>query len=523
MRNKPCISALKTWLSSAFLLLSLFFAQAVSAADYYWLATDNSNVNFTIDPNKRHLSAAAACQYYVSSFKNNSSLSGHSYRLVMDSGSASARCYINLLHVTAGVIKDYFNLPASRRGDSCPNGSTFDPATGECKGDPCLPTIGTAVGHKHKIGILDAQGKIVNRVSPPGSVCVSACQYAWDQGPPVNLYRFQDSNPDGAFGDFTYIGNGVSCIAGNPPNDPPGPKDPTRNKSNNCTNKVTDAEGRTHYSCQTNDISKTPGGMNCGSVNGGAYTCTPRENSPNLRENNIKKDFDITNNPDGSKSEKTTTTTTTTTCVGATACTTTTTVHTGTKVTNADGSPGSSGSTCTGPGCAGDADDGSEPPKDEEKECDPATDPNKCGQSSVSGEACDVSVNCSGDAVQCAILRKEKEQTCADEDFREVTPDKVSQLKSNLDAEFSGDSYQPLVADASNTFDFASTIDTSSRFAKSCPVVPDISAPWFEGQTLTIEFSDMISQFCDFLIWFGYLLVAFAMRAAAQIIANGMN
>jgi len=70
MRNKPCISALKTWLSSAFLLLSLFFAQAVNAADYYWLATDNSNVNFTIDPNKRHLSAAAACQYYVSSFKD---------------------------------------------------------------------------------------------------------------------------------------------------------------------------------------------------------------------------------------------------------------------------------------------------------------------------------------------------------------------------------------------------------------------------------------------------------------------
>ena len=149
--------------------------------------------------------------------------------------------------------------------------------------------------------------------------------------------------------------------------------------------------------------------------------------------------------------------------------------------------------------------------------------PIKCGQSSVSGEACDVSVNCSGDAVQCAILRKQKEQTCADEDFREVTPDKVSQLKSNLDAEFSGDSYQPLVADASNTFDFANTIDTSSRFSKSCPVVPDISAPWFEGQTLTIEFSDMISQFCDFLIWFGYLLVAFAMRAAAQIIADGMN
>lgn len=523
MRNKSCISALKTWLSSAFLLLSLFFAQAVNAADYYWLATDNSNVNFTIDPNKRHLSAAAACQYYVSSFKNNSSLSGHSYRLVMDSGSASARCYINLLHVTAGVIKDYFNLPASRRGDSCPNGSTFDPATGECKGDPCLSTVGVPGIHRHRIGDFTGTGQIGARTEPPGVVCQSSCQFAWDQQAPSKLVRFQSGNPNGVFGDFRYIGNGVTCQSGTPGLVSPSSSDPSKNQSKTCTNKVTDSEGRVSYSCTENSQFKNPGEMNCGSVNGGPYTCTPRENAPQFEDKTIKKDFENKTNSDGSKTDTTTTTTTTTTCVGANACTTTTTVHTGTKGTNADGSSGSSGSTCTGPGCAGDSDDGSEPPKDEEKECDPATDPNKCGQSSVSGEACDVSVNCSGDAVQCAILRKQKEQTCADEDFREVTPDKVSQLKSNLDAEFSGDSYQPLVADASNTFDFASTIDTTSRFSKSCPVVPDISAPWFEGQTLTIELSDMISQFCDFLIWFGYLLVAFAMRAAAQIIANGMN
>lgn len=517
MRNKPCISALKTWLSSAFLLLSLFFAQAASAEPYYWRVQSPDGANWgsaSSTPEASCISATAQADAYSSS--SNFVFSGLEFIAV-------GRYYCRWSAKDTSGYSTNVRFITYRYGDQCPSGSVYNSSTGLCDADPCLSTVGVAGIHRHRIGDFTGTGQIGARTEPPGVVCSNSCQFAWDQAAPSKLVRFQGGNPNGVFGDFRYVGNGVTCKSGDPGQVLPGPSDPTKSQQQQCTNKVTDSEGRVTYSCTSTSQFKNPGEMNCGSVNGGPYTCTPRENAPKLEDKTIKKDFENKTNADGSKTDKTTTTTTTTTCVGANACTTTTTVHTGTKGTNSDGSAGSSGSTCTGPGCAGDADDGSEPPKDEEKECDPATDPNKCGQSSVSGETCDVSVNCSGDAVQCAILRKQKEQTCADEDFREVTPDKVSQLKSSLDAEFSGDSYQPLVADSSNTFDFANTIDTSSRFSKSCPVVPDISAPWFEGQTLTIELSDMISQFCDFLIWFGYLLVAFAMRAAAQIIANGMN
>lgn len=512
MRNKPCISALKTWLSSAFLLLSLFFVQVASAAEYKWHVRDT-----TSNPYNTWQEACTAASIAVG---------GPWPTIGVSPSGTSTDKFVYCLYQRAGYPSGYYcslDCFVRVRGDSCPAGQNWNPTTRKCEGDPCLSTVGQSVGHRHRIGDFTGSGSVGSRVDPPGSVCKNSCQYAWDQTPPYALYRFQDNNPNGVWGDYTYKGNGVTCVGETPNQVDPGPKDPGKQSGKNCTNKVTDAEGRVSYTCTDTSQFKNPGSMNCGSVNGGAYTCTPRDNPPKFEDKLIKKDFESKPGQNGSTTNTTTTTTTTTSCVGANACTTTTTIHTGTGTVNGDGSPGGSSSTCKGPGCAGPAEDGSDPPKDDEKPCDPATDPNKCGQSSVSGEACDTSVNCSGDAVQCAILRKQKEQTCADEEFREITPEKVTQLKAGLDAEFSGDSYQPLVADASNTFDFASTIDTSTRFSKSCPVVPDLSVPWLEGTTASIQFSEVIPMLCDYLIWMGYLMVAFAMRAAAEIIAKGMG
>jgi hypothetical protein len=513
MRNKPCISALKTWLSSAFLLLSLFFVPVANAAVYQWVVSSGGFGGTGSTPEAAYLDR---CMKHPS-MPGLGMCNKTQYKLtkVSDVGWYADNFFSN------GSFNE--RVPINRTGDTCGPGTTFDPATGECKGDPCLSTVGQVGSHRHRIGNFQADGQVGGRTDPPGSVCQNSCQYAWDQGPPSAVYRFQGGNPNGVFGDFKYVGNGVSCQSGTPPQEPPGPKDPSKSQNQNCTNKVTDAEGRVSYTCSAQSQFKDPGSMNCGSVNGGAYTCTPRQNPPKFEDKLIKKDFESKPGQNGSTTNTTTTTTTTTSCVGANACTTTTTIHTGTGTVNGDGSSGGSSSTCTGPGCGGPADDGSEPPKEDEQQCDPAKDPNKCGQSSVTGEACDTSVNCSGDAVQCAILRKQKEQTCADEEFREITPEKVAELKSGLDAEFAGDSYQPLVADASNTFDFASTIDTSTRFSKSCPVVPDLSVPWLEGASASIQFSEIIPMLCDYLIWMGYLMVAFAMRAAAEIIAKGMG
>lgn len=155
--------------------------------------------------------------------------------------------------------------------------------------------------------------------------------------------------------------------------------------------------------------------------------------------------------------------------------------------------------------------------------CDPKTDPNKCGESSVGGEDCEAKESCSGDAIQCAIFRQQKAQRCADEEFRKVDQKAISDLRSTLDSEFSGQQYQPLEATSANTFDLSGMIDTSSRFSKSCPAVADFSIPWLDGRTRTVSLSDVVSDLCTLLTFMGYFVVAFAMRRAAEIIALGMN
>ena len=115
-----------------------------------------------------------------------------------------------------------------------------------------------------------------------------------------------------------------------------------------------------------------------------------------------------------------------------------------------------------------------------------------------------------------------KGRRCADEEFRTVDDKKIQDLKNTLAGEFSGPEYEPIKATGENTHDLSKLLDTSGRFSKACPVIPDVSFPWF-GSTQTVSLSSVSSDLCTYLQWFGYLLVAFAMRAAAEIIARGLN
>ncbi|WP_371133522.1 hypothetical protein [Pseudomonas aeruginosa] len=183
-----------------------------------------------------------------------------------------------------------------------------------------------------------------------------------------------------------------------------------------------------------------------------------------------------------------------------------------------DGNGGTGGGDGDGGGTGGGGDGGGD------GQCDPAKDPNKCGSgSSISGDGdCKVAIQCNGDAIQCAIVRQEKAARCADEEFRTVDDKKIQDLKNTLAGEFSGPEYEPITATGENTHDLSKLLDTSGRFSKSCPVIPDFSFPWF-GSTQTVSLSSVSSDLCAFFQWFGYLLVAFAMRAAAEIIARGLN
>lgn len=520
MRNKPCISALKTWLSSAFLLLSLFFAQGASAADdyYYWKVTEGVNTTYIgpgqgSDPKTACDNGIALDEWRNAALGQITSISGD-----------RAICKLTNKNNGATLI----NAVVYRFGTGCPAGQSYNATTAKCEGDPCLSTSGQKIKHEFDKGPIGGS----TSPEPPSTVCQNSCQYAFTYKV-LNCYRYVEATDgkgmDNAYCSYEYSGNGMSCTSNAPPVgsvfDQPATKPPSSPeqeylKKNDCDNWVTNADGTRTRSCLSQDFYKNPGNMNC-TATGGSLSCTAGSPPPYLKDKQTETTTTETTNADGSKGTSTSSTTSTTICKGASPCETTTKNEGKETTTNPDGTEGDSSETCTGDDC--NPEEEGEEEQEEEEQCDPATDPNKCGQSSVTGEACDTSVNCSGDAIQCAILRKQKEQTCADEEFREVTPEKVTELKNTLNGEFSGEEYQPLTTDSSNTFDFASALDTSSRFSKSCPVMPDLSVAWIDGSTAKVPFSEIIDDLCAFLQWMGYLLVAFAMRGAAEIIANGMK
>lgn len=498
MVNFKCIYPPKTWHSWLCLALSLFFSQAASAEEYYYQGSFANGIKFkTPELACKHDGEVGSVQY--------------GYALVSTTLSYSG----GVFNCKILMEKQFFRWTViARRGDSCPLGGVFDPSTGTCKSDPCQSTVGQMTTHQHRIGDFTGSGVVNGATDPPGRICSNSCQYAWDGGAPVAAYRFQSGNPNGVFGVFNYKGNGVACTESDVAKTNPGSPGATKQQESQCTEKVTDAEGRVHYTCQASQVFKEPGSMSCGTVNG-QTTCVPKKPSPKLDDKKVTTEVTEKKDADGSKTTETKTTTTVTTCSGAGACTTTTTTNVNSSKTNADGSSGGESSTCSGPGCAGNKPDGSEQPKDDEEEQ---------GGSAVSGDmACTALPLCEGDAIQCAILRQTQQQRCSDQEFREVTEKKTADLKSSLASEFSGPEFQPLSAGTEGTFDLSGMVDTSSRFSKSCPVVPDIQFSWIDGSSRSIPLGQAIADLCTILTWLGYFVVAFAMRRGAEIIAGGLS
>jgi len=133
--------------------------------------------------------------------------------------------------------------------------------------------------------------------------------------------------------------------------------------------------------------------------------------------------------------------------------------------------------------------------------------------------ACAAVVACSGDVIQCAILRQEQQARCADEKFRDLSDGPVNDAKSAMATEFSGSDYQPLKAQGDDVHDFSSVIKTDSFLSKSCPVLPSIDIPFAQFKT-RLDFN--MSGLCDFLTYLGYLNVAFALYKAAEIVGRGV-
>lgn len=506
MRNFfKCLSTPKTSFSSALLLLLLFSAQGASAA-VTWSAN----------------------QFQLTGYKSLPDLCTALAPRVSSSWGQAVTYSSHLVRTTDG--KCTFRTPSGGFGDVWvqKNGSvcdlpteTYNPQTGSCdapKADKCEATAGKDIDHEHLAG--QTSGAVGSE--PPGSICEGECQYAYSSELPKGCYRKGGQEKEGIFCKFKYKANGISCTANappsgsifdQPPTKPPISPKPERSQEQTCDNWVTQPDGSLKRSCTSKDSYNKPGGLDCTKTNG-YLKCEASNDPPAHTETKLSTDTVKKDNPDGSSKTDTTTKKDLTNCHGAKPCSTT---SNETKVTdnkNPDGTPGDKTTTCKGDNCTAE--------KDPEPGVDPDAEEEAKEESSVTGgAACDSPPTCKGDAIQCAILRQGFTQRCADEEFREVTTQKTQALKADLDAAFSGEQYQPIKATAENTFALDGMLDTSSRFSSSCPVLPAISYKWVDGSSQ--NFNPNVPGLCEFLRWMGYLMVAFAMRGAAEIIAGGLK
>lgn len=406
-------------------------------------------------------------------------------------------------------------LYVRKNGTACDEGQDYNSETGECTApeeDPCLPTTGNKISHRHKLGeiILGT----IPYTPPPPSVCSGSCVYS-DPELDGKPYRFVSNSPTGAWANYSYFGDGKTCESGETEVDAPSENKPVADKENKCTNKVcltVDDAGNCQtytYSCTATETYTDPGNMDCdfGEVDGKAQ-CVPNSPAPKLTETEVKTDVKETTNPDGSKETETTTTTNKTICSGVDSCKTTTTTNVSNNKTNADGTDGGSSSTCTGSDCkAGDGKSQEDEQEEEESE-----------SRVTGGNNCDAPPVCTGDAIQCAILAQTHKQRCADQEFQEVDGEK---LAAEVGAGFEGSEFKPFGEGERGNFDLTGMIDTSSTIGGSCPVLPPITFT-IQGVTKSVDFGTVMAELCKYASWFSYLMVAFAMRRAAEIVAGGM-
>jgi hypothetical protein len=342
----------------ALLLLLALLSSVAHAADYYWLASYGTGTGQGATPKAAYL---ARCQSMPADVSYGMCKTAQFTLTRVSDVQWIARSYF-----ANGTMNEQFAI--NRRGDTCPPGTTFDGQTAECKGDPCLPTVGQFIYHGHTFRNLGADGN--PDIDPPIAICSNACQY-------THTFEAFGSKRKGdeIEGSFKYKGNGVSCTVSTtnpsnfdqPPTKPPMSPQQEYFSDKSCDNWVTNADGTSSRRCVSTNKYREPGKLNC-KYGAGAMVCNVATPSPNGKETTVTETTDVTLNPDGSKNTTTNTSTTTTTCKGLSKCSTTTKNETKNEGTNPDGSPGDTETECTGDGCVPEEEDDDGDDKGEEEE-----------------------------------------------------------------------------------------------------------------------------------------------------------
>lgn len=360
-----------------FIILLFFFFNSAMASTYYWSKDSRST---------RYPTATSACQ----------SATPPEFAFTYTITGTSLACRLTL----DGYFQGYSTFTLS--GDSCPSGGNYNSLTGSCDFPPL--NIGENCGTGAINGltfpkIIDSEGNCT--LLPLADNAATCKSFAGQTKTPRVFVRFTEDgtpvvpkidslgcetkqivdatcklpaarssggitlSPAGSYCNVavSFTGNvtpGTSGSGGygvgNPDTGAEGlcadnqdcspPDQPKLEESKPCT-YVYDAEGR--KSCNSFNFKGEPGSMNCGSVNGGAFTCTPKV----PKSNGIEIGTTVTEvtNSNGTKTETKTDVAKVTNCAGYNSCTTTQTTNKTVVIKDGNGNAQSSTSTCTGANC----------------------------------------------------------------------------------------------------------------------------------------------------------------------------
>lgn len=237
-----------------------------------------------------------------------------------------------------------------RRGDSCPEGTEYNPETGACdepEPDECEELEGVTRNFRR------------SGTAPDAFMFIGGGAYAYDQN--ICVAGCSASVADAKCtvkldGPYTCVGSstftGTQCTGGPGGADPDtssdetdetAPPEPERTEENKPCIYTTGPGGV--QTCISEQNQQNDG--SCGTFNG-AVVCNP---APSKTDKTIETTVQTTTNPDGSTTTTKTDTLTNNNCVGANACTTTTTTTTTTTKRNGNGDVESVSGSCTGPQC----------------------------------------------------------------------------------------------------------------------------------------------------------------------------
>jgi len=358
-----------------------------------------------------------------------------------------------------------------KNGTDCDAGQQYDPSTGSCVAPPsaCEATIGQVVTHEHKM--KEAVGQPL--IDPPGSVCANSCQYAFGYTAASNVYVYSSGTPSGVFGVYSYTGNGVECT-GDTRKEPGSPG----NQENPDDTPVPDPDNQcpSGYVWNGTFCSKEPPPP-CDpevEVGGCDDTENPDPNEPGDGDEDGDGDGDGEGNGEGDGEGE------------------------------GDGDGDGEGD--------GEGNGEGEGEGEGEAECDPAKDPNKCGKPSVEGEACDAEVKCTGDAVQCAILRQQKELRCHVEEQADFEKHKPA-----IESAVQGDKFK---LEEGAEIQLPSFINQGTRFLPAtCPAAESFSLRTGGGRSFQLSYEPLCRAASDL----SGLFVAVATVLAALYVGRSVG